>query len=215
MSCWRHSYESDPQGGRREQQMQAVQMTGSDTGETTDGDLLTRCVNGDRVAFGELFDRYSRQVYASALVLLEHAADAEDVLSETFVVFWRKRSTITLFGGSALPWLITTARNQARNTLRARRRSRRMSLDDDGGVALSVDGADAIADLRSLSRELEAELARLNSVDQHIVQLCLVEGATYDQAAQRLGLTHGSVRNRLARARLQLRRNLSPERGDR
>lgn len=192
--------------------MEAMTRVGKEA--TSDDELLLRCVEGDKAAFGDLFDRYSRQVYAAALITLHHVADAEDVLSETFLVFWRKRESIALFGGSALPWLVTTARNLARNYLRSQSRSRALSLDDSRATP-SSDSADAMADARSLERRLGVELARLAPVDQRIVELCLLEGATYEQAGRLLGLSHAGVRNRLARARFQLRNNLNPERGER
>lgn len=185
-----------------------------DAGEISDGDLLSRCANGDRGAFGLFFDRYSRAVYAAASLLVDQAADAEDVLSDTFVVFWRKRADIELFGGSGLPWLVTTARNLARNQRRATHRRGFVSLNDDIDSHRS-ESADSSADARRISQQLDAVLSRLPSLDQQIIQLCLVDGTSYEHAAQQLGLSHGAVRNRLARTRQHLRHTFGSEREER
>jgi RNA polymerase sigma-70 factor (ECF subfamily) len=53
---------------------------------------------------------------------------------------------------------------------------------------------------------------RLPPVDAEIARLCLIEDLSYADAAARLGLTEGAVRNRLSRARGRLRRDLGKER---
>lgn len=52
---------------------------------------------------------------------------------------------------------------------------------------------------------IDASVARLEPIDQEILRLCAVEGLTYQEAADALGISHGSVRNRLGRARAVLR----------
>lgn len=191
-----------------------VSLTGPDTGEISDADLLSRCVSGDRAAFGLIFDRYSRAVYAAASLIVEQAADAEDVLSESFLVFWRRRADIELFGGSGLPWLVTTARNLARNHRRATHRRGFVSLNDDIDSHGSA-SADSSADARRVAQQLEAMLSGLAPLDRQIIQLCLVDGTSYERAAQQLGLSHGAVRNRLARTRQHFRHALGTEREER
>lgn len=191
-----------------------ARVTGPDTAEISDGDLLGRCVSGDRAAFGLIFDRYSPPVYAAASLIVEQAADAEDVLSDTFLVLWRKRADIELFGGSGLPWLVTTARNLARNHRRATHRRRFVSLNDDIDSNASV-SADSSAATRRVAEQLEAMLSRLPPLDQQIIQLCLVDETSYEQAAHQLGISHGAVRNRLARSRQHLRSTFDAEREER
>lgn len=194
--------------------MHTASVTRLNAGEVSDGDLLARCADGDRGAFGLIFDRYSRAVYAAAILIVEQAADAEDVLSDTFLVFWRKRAEIELFGGSGLPWLVTTARNLARNRRRSTHRHRFVSLDDDIDSNRSA-SADSTAEARRLAQQLESMLSRLPKLDQQIIQLCLVDGTSYEHAAQQLGLSHGAVRNRLARTRQHLRHTFDAEREQR
>jgi RNA polymerase sigma-70 factor (ECF subfamily) len=168
----------------------------------SDDDLLGRCIGGDRHAFGALFDRYSRVVYATAILVVRNAADAEEVVSDAFVTLWRKRESIRILDGSVLPWLLTTARFEALNRRRATRQS--LSLDDDIDTHRSV-AADVTVAERALSKQLDAVIDQLAPLDRQIVLLCLVDELSYADAAQRLGLTHATVRNRLHRARKQLR----------
>jgi RNA polymerase sigma factor (sigma-70 family) len=171
----------------------------------SDDDLLGRCIRGERHAFGILFDRHSRAVYATAILVVRNATDAEEVVSDAFVTLWRKRENIRILDGSVLPWLITTARFEALNRRRATRQS--LSLDDEIDTHRSVAADVTVAEL-ALSQQLDAVINQLAFVDRQIVLLCLVDELSYEDAAQHLGLTHATVRNRLHRARKQLRKDL-------
>ena len=167
--------------------------------------LLARCVAGDRRAFAALFDRYSRAVYATAILIVRKDADAEEVASDAFLTLWRKRESVQPLAGSLLPWLITTARYEALNRRRSARSDIPLNDELDSGTTLAPDAT--IAE-RDLAIQLDSLIASLPAIDQKIVALCLVEGTSYEDAAQRLGLTHATVRNRLHRARIQLRTDL-------
>jgi RNA polymerase sigma-70 factor (ECF subfamily) len=70
---------------------------------------------------------------------------------------------------------------------------------------MSAEDLAAVGEAMHLVQEV---IAQLPAVDQQIFRLCLVEELTYKEAAVRLGLTHGSVRNRLSRMRLRLQSEL-------
>ena len=55
------------------------------------------------------------------------------------------------------------------------------------------------------------EVGTLSALDQQIFRLCAAEGCAYHAAAERLGVSHGVVRNRLSRIRAQLRSSIEPE----
>jgi RNA polymerase sigma factor (sigma-70 family) len=167
--------------------------------------LLARLVAGDRRALAVLFDRYSRAVYATAILIVRTASDAEEIASDSFLTLWRKRESVRPLAGSLLPWLITTARYEALNRRRSARGDLPLNDEVDSGTSLAPDAT--LAE-RDLAIQLDSLIASLPVIDQQIVALCLVEGTSYEDAAQRLGLTHATVRNRLHRARIQLRTDL-------
>ena len=177
----------------------------------SDSSLLEACGRGDRGAFSALFDRHSRAVFATAIAVVKDRPDAEEVLSDAFMLLWRKRASIDFFGDSLLPWLLVAARNLARNRVRAATGS--LSFDDDISLHDTKTTEDQVAQ-RDLVRQLDAVIAGLTSLDREIVQLCLVDGLSYEQAAARLGITHSAVRNRLSRSRTVLRTQLIPKETD-
>ena len=99
-----------------------------------------------------------------------------------FVVAWRKLGSIRIVESSALPWLLVTTRNLGRNALRAR------------SAAVELDESRLPADRTRQERVEELTwvrqaVSRLGGMDQRVVHLCLVEGYSYAEAAEHLGLT--------------------------
>ncbi len=174
--------------------------------DVTDATLIGRARTGDRSAFGLLYDRHVRPVYWQAYAVLGDAGSAEDVAQETFVTAWRRLGAIPT-SDSALPWLLVTARYIALNARRGTSRRERRTTDLPEEVAGADDVAVAVeaADVRA---EIDRAVAALSTTDRALYELCLEDGLTYADAAERLGLTHASVRNRLSRLRARLRSDL-------
>jgi RNA polymerase sigma factor (sigma-70 family) len=175
----------------------------------SDADLLAGGGRQGEAEFGQIVRRHGRPLYAVAYRWLESPSDAEEIVQDAFLLLWRKRGRIHLVGDSALPWLIVTVKHLAANRRRAR--LRRAEHEREAGLEPRFEDLDdergAVADL--LRRAFDA----LPPLDAQVARLCLVEDVTYAEAAARLGLTEGAVRNRLSRARARLRRDLSGEQG--
>ncbi|MEU9335505.1 RNA polymerase sigma factor [Streptomyces sp. NPDC048290] len=163
---------------------------------------------GDREAFAALYDRSARAVYHHALRLTGSRAEAEDVMSETFLAAWRSRATVEEGGGSLTPWLLGIATHKAHNANRGLRR-RLAFLARDPGPPPVADFADETAgridDARRLAR-VHTALRRLRRADREVIALCVGAGLDYQQAAEALGVPVGTVRSRLSRARARLAR---------
>ncbi|NHI15652.1 RNA polymerase sigma factor [Microbacterium excoecariae] len=175
------------------------------THDTGDQALLTRAARGDDAAFRDLFRAYARPVYWVAHGLLGDAADAEDVVQETFVVAWRRLREIELQGPSALPWLATICRKTAANRIRSRRTERaHLAGAADDREPDTVDVADQVI-AADLAERIAREVDGLGETDRRIFALCVTAGYAYAAAAAELGITQGAVRNRLSRIRTRLR----------
>ena len=130
-------------------------------------------------------------------------AVADDVLSEVFVVAWRRLDDVP---ENALPWLLGCARNVLAHHWRRSRRDRAL-LDRIGGagVAGGVGGGD---------RVLAGALARLDPRDREVLLLIAWEGLTPGEAARVLGCSRNALAVRLHRARKRLAVALSAVRSD-
>lgn len=179
---------------------------------TLDRDLAALAADGDHEAFRSIYRAHVRPVYWIAFGMLGSAADAEDVTQETFIVAWRKLPGLELAGESLLPWLATICRFQAANRLRQRQRDHAQTVEAlDESLRDTVDVEDQVVASELVDRIIR-ELGALSELDQKIFRLCAAEGYGYQAAAVELGVSHGTVRNRLSRVRTHLRDTLSETR---
>lgn len=174
----------------------------------SDAELLSRSGPGAQAAFGEVVHRHGGPLYAIAYRFLESVPDAEEVVQDAFLLLWRKRGRIHLVGDSALPWLIVSVKHLAAN----RRRARMRRVLHESAAAREPHFAHIDEDRSDVADLLRRAFDALPPLDAQVARLCLVEDVTSAEAAQRLGLTEGAVRNRLSRTRARLRKDLH-ERG--
>src|SRR5262249_43115396 len=155
----------------------------------------------DEAAFTALVRRHGPMVLGVCQRVLSHRQDAEDACQATFLVLARK-ATSPRWHDSVASWLYEVAYHLA---LKARAAAARRSAHE--GRARPRPGADPLADvtLRELQSVLDEELARLPAQYRAPLILCCLEGAARDEAAQQLGWTLQTVKNRLERGRELLR----------
>ncbi|MFJ7198825.1 MULTISPECIES: RNA polymerase sigma factor [unclassified Streptomyces] len=169
--------------------------------------MRNRFRRGDRGALGELYDEHSQVLYRYALRVTGDWAEAEDVVSATFLEAWRSREKLHPEGDSLRPWLLGIATNIMRRSARSRR-LRDIALarvPERGSVPDFVD--DLVTHLADSEQLLAAHaaLARLRRHDREVFTLVVWEGLEYAAAAEALGVPVGTVRSRLSRARTRLR----------
>lgn len=154
-------------------------------------------------AFGLLFRRHSRAVYAYCARRTGNFQVAEDLTSVVFLEAFGRRRKLQLSNASALPWLLGVAHNVTRNADRSLGRYRsaleRVPPPPDG--ASSEDTAIEHLDAQeALARALDA-LRPLSQAERDVVLLVLWSELSYADAAASLGIPIGTVRSRLASAR--------------
>jgi len=173
-----------------------------------DAGLVSAAREGDRGAFGALYDRYGRMVHGILLARVP-ADDVDDLVHDVFLLALQRlpglRETAA-FGG----WLATIARNRAHDYHRRGRDNTADRAADmaegafeeaaSRGTGTGASQADALAVL--------AALRTLPDAYRETLVLRLVEGMTGPEIAARTGLTPGSVRVNLGRGMQQLREKL-------
>lgn len=180
-----------------------------------DAELVRRFRDGDESAFVEIMSRYRRKIFSIALSLLRNRADAEEIAQDTFVN--AHRGLAGFRGDSSLAtWLFRIAVNLSRNRYRhfCRRRTT-VSLDcllnDNSGRTLgdlvasdsSNPANEAVTD--EFTTLVAACMEKLDPRHREILLLRNILSRSYDEIAQALGLNVGTVKSRIARARITLR----------
>lgn len=167
-----------------------------------------------------IFDRYAPRVYNLARRLLGNEADAEDVTQDVFVQVLRKLPTFR--GEAAFPtWLYRVTVNAALAFRRKRTVRKTQPLPDplrdfhyDGGHSRPVHRWTTEPEKRAIDHEthalIEDAIARLLETYRDVYVLADVEGLPNAEIGEILGISLGTVKSRLHRARLQMRSMLAP-----
>lgn len=177
-----------------------------------DGDaaLLHRVASGDRDALAALYDRQARVLYATALRILNDAAEAEDIVHDVFVALWTKACEFDASRGSAIAWTLTLTRNRAIDRLRSRKRrgdllqASEWSAPQPGLAAAAMDSAE------NLWHQEKAVVVRravggLPADQRSALELAFFGGLTQQEIAARLQEPLGTIKARIRRGLLKLR----------
>ena len=156
----------------------------------------------DQAGFNELVDRHHAALHAFARRRLADQSAIEDVLSETFLVAWRRRADIP---ESALPWLYGVCRRTISTHRRtARRRARLWGRLAAEPTSPARDPADVHAERSAINRAF----AQLSESERETLRLVAWEGLSTSEAAASMGVTPGAFRVRFHRARRSLEKHL-------
>ena len=171
-----------------------------------DNEVIERST-GEPAAFSMLYDRHATAVFRYAAQRLgDHAAD--DVMSETFLVAFERRSTYDATVVDARPWLLGIATRLIRKHARLEAVAwRGISADLAAQITPDlIDQAGARIDAQRLARRLGKALRRLSEADRDTLLLYAWGDLDYASIADAMQIPIGTVRSRLNRARRQLRR---------
>lgn len=182
----------------------------------TDEELVAAYLEGDHRAFEELVERYKNRIYNLAYRMLGNPEDAYDLVQEVFLLLVRK---LPSFRGEARfsTWLYRVVLNACYD--RARKSRNHLSLQESPAEDLPELG-ETLADESAVSPEENMERAEIRKRVQEaisklppkfreVVVLHDIQGFDYREVAEILGISLGTVKSRLNRARNRLARELS------
>ena len=176
------------------------------TPATAGRDLALRHRCGDPAAFEEVYLRFSDMVFSLALRMSGDREEAADMAQETFLRVYRYLGRFR--GRSSLKtWIYRITVNCCRSKLRKRSRRRvERPLEHLEELADQRTGPEERALGHDLGRRMAAAIADLPVVFREAVLLRDVQGLSYDEIGEVLGVRIGTVRSRIARGRERLRR---------
>ncbi|WP_153557786.1 RNA polymerase sigma factor [Roseimaritima sediminicola] len=175
-----------------------------------EAELIDAALEGDAEAFGTLVQNHQDRLFGAMLQVTRSAEEAEDVVQEAFVRAYVKLHTFQR-NSRFFTWLYRIAFNSALSRRRRKRAS--ISLDQTREVT-GLEPVDQVAapDDRLLRGEridmVRVALDRLTDEHRAIMVLREMENHAYEEIAEILEISIGTVRSRLNRARTQLRQTL-------
>jgi len=182
-----------------------------------ENDLVTAASNGNLNAFNELVLNYQNMIYNHAYAILGDPASAEDVTQNVFIKAFEKLNGFR--GGTFRSWLMKIATNSAYDLLRRSKRRPTQPLfpEDEEGEDLDsarwlIDPSASVQDVveqNEFSKSIAKLLEELPDVYRTILIMIDMHEFDYAEAANALNIPIGTVKSRLARARLQMSKKLS------
>jgi RNA polymerase sigma-70 factor (ECF subfamily) len=196
---------------------QTTPRTSTQRPASDDWRLIQACKQGDRRAWDLLIQRYEKSVYKFAYTLARNYDDAADIAGQVFV---RLFENIHTFRNDShfTSWLFCIVRNVYVDTcIRAPHRSHLsldegMELEGDRLVREIVDPSPS-PEARSIENEkqqvLQKAIRHLPNYQRRMMEMYHAEGRSYEEIARETGLSLGTVKSRLSRARQMLRERLA------
>lgn len=185
-----------------------------------DRELISRAQKGDTVAFRRLVERHQRRAFAIAYGHVRDENDARELVQEAFLRVYRN---LDGFQGSSsfFTWLYRIITNLSIDLKRKPGHRNKKALDEsridaeeasdtDVPFLSRVDGADPadVVRRREIGAKLKAALDALPSYHRGVIVMREVEGLSYEEMAQAMGVSKGTIMSRLFHARQKLQRAL-------
>ncbi|NVB83875.1 MAG: sigma-70 family RNA polymerase sigma factor [Kofleriaceae bacterium] len=183
-----------------------------------DRELVEAARKGDRDAFRTLFERYHRRAYALAFGVLRHQDDALDVVQDAFI---KAHKYLDKFEGNSsfYTWLYRIVMNLAIDHLRKHRRAKPVELDEqhleEGGVGeesllpkmLGGNPGRALMD-KEIRARIDEALGELSENHRAVLVMRELEGMSYEEMAQAMNCSKGTIMSRLFHARKNMQKRL-------
>jgi RNA polymerase sigma-70 factor (ECF subfamily) len=174
--------------------------------------IIRRVAEGDTVAFEQVYNAFSGMLYSLALRMLERPEDAEELLQEVFAKIWSDAADYDPRRGAPLAWAITITRHKAIDRIRAT--ARRLRLYEAAEKETQNDPQSVPQPAREAERFENAQAVRdslgmLPPEVRESIELAFFGGLSHSQIAERLSVPITTVKSRIRRAMMQLRKSLS------
>lgn len=182
-----------------------------------DRELIERAQRGEQAAFRALVERHQRRAFTIAVGLVRDENDAREIVQEAFLRVYRGLASFQ-GGSSFFTWLYRIVMNLAIDLKRKPGRrdvelqeSRVVEEDADFPLVSRIDGADPVDVLRrqEIAARIRTALDALPDIHRGVILMREVEGMSYEEMAQAMGISKGTIMSRLFHARQKLQRALA------
>jgi len=191
-------------------------MKALQNGYTSETDLIKAAQQGDLEAFNLLIPSYQNLLFGIALGITKDEDVAADALQEALISAFR--SFAAFRGVSLRSWLARVVINACYDEIRRQRRQHSVPLDQFNVEGDEIEtsfwlvdphaGPEAQSESREIRNAIEKSIFELPPVYRIVLILVDIQGLSYEEAATAAGIPIGTVKSRLARARLRMQQSL-------
>lgn len=173
--------------------------------------LIQKAQKGDTNAFGTLVASYEKFIFNVACKMFSNSEDASDIAQEALIKAYKNIDKFD-FNSSFSTWLYRITVNACIDEMRRRKGRESISIDaedEESGLAVQIEDTSLGAEERVIQNEtvseVRAAIDKLSEEHKTVIILRDLQDMTYEQVAQTLDLSIGTVKSRLARARKSLK----------
>jgi RNA polymerase sigma factor (sigma-70 family) len=165
-------------------------------------ELVERCRQGDRRSYGELYQKYAKAMYNTSLRIVNHTADAEDILQESFCDAF---AAIGSFGYKSTfgAWLKRIVINKSINALR-KRKADIVDIEKTNVGNLPEEAGYDEEGIQFKVEEIKKAVKELPNGYRTVISLHLFEGYDQEEIAEIMQISHATVRTQYMRAKHKL-----------
>jgi RNA polymerase sigma-70 factor (ECF subfamily) len=182
-------------------------------GSDDEAKLIARSLKQDSDAFGQLVDRYATVIVNLAYRMVGDRTEAEDLAQETFVAAFKALPRFRAESKFST-WLYRIAANKCKDWLRAKRPGQGgqdVDVDEvlDAGVAAEERTPERLLSQQQVAEQLDRAIQRLPPLYREAFVLKHVEGLSYEEMQEIVGVNADTLKMRVYKGRLQLSRELA------
>ncbi len=166
---------------------------------TDEKELLLRLGAGEETAFNTLYKLYSNKIYNRLLKLTQSEQIADELLQDTFVILWNKRHTINP-DLSIKAWLDKVARNEVYHLHRKLAHDKKLQEHILSTFIETYSHTEENIYFKESHELLEKAMQELSPQRKQAFRLCRLEGLSYQEAAEQMGVSVSTVSNHLVQA---------------
>ena len=189
--------------------MQINTETQIDFREFTVAQLVVRAQEGDRDAFGELFDRYRSAIVAGAMSRVRNADEADELAQDVFIQAMQKINQLRVpeaFGG----WLRQIVHRMAINRVTRNRSAIPCDPETLEATCVTEEAPDEVVQSREQAQAVRNSIDRLGALDQETLTAFYLNGRTLIEMSNEFQAPIGTIKRRLHVARKRLAKEMDP-----
>ena len=172
--------------------------------QLTEDKMVSLLKAGDARSFGELYDLYSGAIYSIIRKIIESEELAQDVLQDSFVKIWERRSAYDSSKGRIFTWMLNVARNTSIDALRNKHvkvASKIQNIEDNVSKINRQNSSSQSEDTIGMTEIIGS----LTPEQRVIIELTYFQGFTQEEVSKELNIPLGTVKTRTRSALIQLR----------
>ena len=154
--------------------------------------LVSRAVDGDAEAFGQLYDLYINRIYRHIYYRVGNKEESEDLTQRVFINAWKAIGKYKKTASPFLAWLMRISHNMVVDFYRSKKDKDYLDIEI---VAKDLDSnPERLAEANLSQRQIRKTILQLPDEQQQVIMMSFIEGFTYTEIASALGKSEGAIR---------------------